>query len=395
MTSLLFIAAVMLLGVAVHSQSVGDVAISAPDIYPPDGTFTGEVEVKFVANQPDATIYWTKNGDVPTNASRQYEGPFTLFEPGTYLIQAMAVPKTGNLESSVIRNRTYTILKSEVPIPSVTPAKGKYRGQVVAQLLAPADIASNPNAKIQYVVDVDDPGNTWQTYTAPIVLDTPGEHIIKSRIVIGGGEGTNMKMSPTARYRFEVTAPLVYDVTTECVKCEKTPTVGQVFTIWLQNPEVNAVMKLTTSSRGCELDRHILDDTIATKIQRRQLAYRFVTYTEPQPKVYVCLQEPSHPNKTFVMVPRRLKSSAQGVGDNYFAIEPAFGAIKKQHTEKPYDGPTHQPFAERSNFSVAFVLLFAFLIIVLFATCTTMGRLFKGRQHPRVPRATVVQDDDA
>lgn len=395
MPSTIAVAAVMLLSAVVYSQSVGDVAVSAPDIYPPDGTFTGELEVKFVANQPHANIYWTKNGDVPTNASRLYEGPFTLFEPGTYLIQAIAVPKTGNLENSVVRNRTYTILKSEVPIPTVSPAKGKYRGQVVAQLLAPADVSSNPNAKIQFVIDVDDPGNTWQTYTAPIVLDTPGEHIIKSRIVISGAEGKSPKISPTARYRFEITSPLVYDVTTECAKCEKTPTVGQVFTVWLQNPEVNSIMKLTTSSRGCELDRHMLDDTKPTKIKHRQVAYRFVTYTEPQPKVYVCLQEPSHPNQTFIMVPRRLKSSAQGVGDNYFAIEPAFGAIKKQQTEKPYDGPTHQPFAERSNFSMAFILLFAFLVLVLFATCTTMGRLFKGRQHHRIPRATVVHDDDA
>lgn len=376
-----------------------NVTCSPPDVYPPNGTYVGEVEVRMVPNQPDAPVYWVKSEvtekpitDVPSNTTRLYTGPISLFEPGTWRIQAIALPKFGGLLDSPIVSRTYHITPSDVPIPTVVPSKGKYRGMVRIELRASAAAMVEPDAKLMFVVDVDDPGNTWQTYTAPIVLDTPGEHIVKARVVIGSGGG--QKVSPTARYRFEISPPLVYDITTECSKCSELPTLGKTFTVWLQSAEVNSVLFLTTSSKGCENNKHILDDTEYRTVRFRQLAYRFVTYTEPQPKVYVCLREPSHPNGTFITVPKRIKANAQGVSESFFSIEPAFGAVKRQPTEAPHYGPTRQPFADSGSFSVSFIVVFSVLVIAIVATCASMGKLMRTKQfnHQRIPKAAVAEE---
>lgn len=365
-----------------------NVTCSPPDIDPPNGTFTGEVEIKFVANQPDATIYWVKTeltpekpvGDLPTNASRVYTGPFTIFDPGMWQVSAIAIPsKSGVLLDSPVTSRTYRVLKPEIAIPVTSPPRGKYRGTISITLTAAADVLSRPGAKIQYVVDVDDPGNTWQTYLEPFLLDTPGDHVVKCRVILNGTEPGEKKMSPIAKYRYFLRPPLVYDVTTECEKCLGLPTLGKRFTVWLQSAEVNSVLFLTTSSKGCEMNRHMLDDTDYTQVRARQVSYRFVTYTEPQPKVYVCLKEPSNTNATFITVPRRIKANAQGVSEAFFSVEPAFGAVRRQATEAP-PAPLVNPFSEKGSFSISFIVLFSALIIAIIATCATMGRVVRGRQ---------------
>jgi len=392
--------AVLLLQLVVAASLVGaqqqgtsavaseNVTCSPPDIYPPNGTFTGEVEVRFVANQPEATIYWVKTelsperptGDVPTNASRVYSGPFTIFDPGMWQVSAIAIPtKVGVLLDSPVASRTYRVLKPEISIPIVSPPRGRYRGVVSITLTAAESIMARPGAKIQYVVDVDDPGNTWQTYVEPFLLDTPGDHVVKCRVIVNGSEAGEKKMSPIAKYRYYLRPPLVYDVTTECEKCSGLPTLGKRFTVWLQSAEVNSLLFLTTSSKGCEMNRHILDDTDYVTVRARQVSYRFVTYTEPQPRVYVCLKEPSNVNATFVVVPKRIKANAQGVSEAFFSVEPAFGAVRRQATEAPPASAVN-PFSEKGSFSISFVILFCALVIAIVATCATMGRMVRGRQ---------------
>ena len=371
----------MLLVVVLVGMARGDnITISPPDIYPSDRSpFPGEVTITMVSNQPSSTIFYTINGGAPNNRSRVYRTPLSLFEPGEYTVQARAISNTGqeHLLDSVIVSRVYTITPSDVAVPHVSPPKGQYRGFVTVTLIPPLE-----NQTVQYVVDVDSPGDTWLTFTNPFVLDIPGEHIVKARTVVSG------KFSPIARYRYYVTPPLLYDVSTECAKCLGQPTLGKWFSIWLQGAEIDSTLFLTTSSKGCENNRHMLDDTSYVKVNYRQVSYRFRTLTEPQPKVFVCLLEPSHPNQTFVTVPKRILSSRQGATEPFFSIEPAFGAIRHSPTEAP--APTSPPFSAKPSFSITFVVSFGVLIVILFATFSTLTNLLRTRgHHHRVPRAEI------
>jgi hypothetical protein len=187
----------MLLVVVLVGMARGDnITISPPDIYPSDRSpFPGEVTITMVSNQPSSTIFYTINGGAPNNRSRVYRTPLSLFEPGEYTVQARAISNTGqeHLLDSVIVSRVYTITPSDVAVPHVSPPKGQYRGFVTVTLIPPLE-----NQTVQYVVDVDSPGDTWLTFTNPFVLDIPGEHIVKARTVVSG------KFSPIARYRYYV-----------------------------------------------------------------------------------------------------------------------------------------------------------------------------------------------
>ena len=102
----------LLVSTVVRPAASDNITISPPDIYPPDGTFPGDVTVTLVANQPHASVFWTKDGETPTNASRPYTEPIYLFEPGTWKVQAIAVSKVSHLADSVIVSRTYIITPS-------------------------------------------------------------------------------------------------------------------------------------------------------------------------------------------------------------------------------------------------------------------------------------------
>ena len=340
--------------------------ISAPDIYPNDAVdYVGDVLVKLVANSPDCDLYYTRDGTVPTAKSTYYATPFPIFTPGRWTIRAIAVPRSGTMYESVIKERFYSVLPAKIPAPLVEPLRGVYRG-IVSVRLAVAE-GSPAGAKVQYAVDITDPENVWQTFDAnqPIVLDTPGEHFVVARTVVGDGKTSDTK-SPTARFRFTVTPALTYDVGSECVKCEKKPTVGHPFTIYLQNPEPDSLLFLTTSRMGCANEKHMVDDTAIQRVAIRQAAYRFVTYTDAEPRVFVCLKEPSTAAEGFKIVPRRIKSGVEGsVTDGSFAIEMAIGGFQKDTDAVPTAPVYHKPqtYQSKGNQAGSTFPLIAFLIL--------------------------------
>jgi hypothetical protein len=370
---------------------------SAPDIYPTDSRiYVGEVTVQINVNQPDASVYYTRDGSRPTNQSRVYTKPFTLFDPGNTTIRAMAIPlsKDGHIVESAVVQREYMIVPSDVLVPHVAPPRGSYRGFVKVTLFTPQD---QEGAKIQYVVDVEDPGNTWLDYSQPFPLDTPGEHIVMSRGVVG--TGPNAKFSPIGRFRYIVSPPLVYDVSTECVKCKKQVSVGHRFTIFLQSAEAGSKLFLTTSQKGCETQRHKLDDTEDfTVVMPRRPYYSFITYTEPVPKVFVCLMEPSNVNQTYLVVPRRAPAAGQsGLADASFEIFPAFGLVTPHPSSAPrkYVGfsPNEQNHATASI--VSFIVLSAALLGISVAVTKIFLHTRGAAQHHGRRRVPTADPDDA
>lgn len=103
------------------------VAVEAPVINPESGTvFDGTLEVEITADS-DASIYYTDNGDIPTNASTWYNGPFSITETKTI----KAVAYDGTNYSDVV-SATFTKV-NPVAISTIT-SEGNYlvRGTVVA-----------------------------------------------------------------------------------------------------------------------------------------------------------------------------------------------------------------------------------------------------------------------
>jgi hypothetical protein len=57
-------------------------ALAPPTISPTGGTFTGGVTVTILPPDPDATVYYTLDGTLPTTNFLPYTGPFNLDEYG-------------------------------------------------------------------------------------------------------------------------------------------------------------------------------------------------------------------------------------------------------------------------------------------------------------------------
>ena len=100
--------------VAVRNYTI---RVANPVFAPPAGIFNAPVTVLITCATPDASIYYTTNGDEPTTASLLYTGtPFTV--PATTLVKAIAVKEY--MTDSEVTEAAYTILtKPDVMISGV------------------------------------------------------------------------------------------------------------------------------------------------------------------------------------------------------------------------------------------------------------------------------------
>lgn len=78
--------------------------LPCPRFTPDDGTFTDSVEVKLSCANPNASIYYTIDGTIPTSASTLYNGAITLY--ATTTIKAIAILTDYN--DSVVVSKKYT-----------------------------------------------------------------------------------------------------------------------------------------------------------------------------------------------------------------------------------------------------------------------------------------------
>ena len=360
--------------------------ISPPDIYPFNSTleYHGEVQIRMVANQPHSDIYYTTDGSLPVSdtragsTSKLYSSPFSIFKPGTWLVQAIAFPRFKPMLDSRVRSTYVKVIPSEVPPPTVFPPRGQYRSSVNIEIRPGEGEDKFPGEprKYQFTIDFEDPGDTWQAFDPAqgILIDTPGVHRVFVRTVVGNGK--DGRTSPAGRYTYTITPALLYDVSSECPKCANfEPVVGQWFTVFIQNAATGAKLWLTTSSKGCEkrdAGRHLLDDTTDRDIEEGKAFYRFLTKGDPQPKVFVCLNEsvskvnprlintvdvePKNPATAPVpfsatKVPRRAKAGDGAITDGSFAVDAATGAIDPNIAG--YKPPTKAPVAGGPNIGSA------------------------------------------
>ncbi|KNC54913.1 uncharacterized protein AMSG_10572 [Thecamonas trahens ATCC 50062] len=79
-----------------------------PTITPSTGSYTGPITVSLTRLNTGATIYYTIDGSVPSEASLVYTGPIALLRPGQHVVQAFAI--RDDLRRSDTATATYDIV---------------------------------------------------------------------------------------------------------------------------------------------------------------------------------------------------------------------------------------------------------------------------------------------
>lgn len=136
---------------------------ATPTFSPIAGKYTSVQSVSILDATPNAAIYYTTDGTVPTTSSQLYTGPITV--GATETIQAIALARGGT--PSPVGKAGYTItLPTATPV--ISPAGGTYNQLQTVTIADPM-----PNAVIYYTVNGKYPNSTSSVYTGqPITATT-------------------------------------------------------------------------------------------------------------------------------------------------------------------------------------------------------------------------------
>src|SRR5204863_1995390 len=111
---------------------------------------------------PNAQIFYTTDGTIPSTASTLYTAPFTISSTST--VKAVAVGS--GLVASTVSSETYTLI-NQVPTPTFSPVPGDYTS---AQSVTIA--TTWPSSTIYYTTDGSDPTTSSKVYTGPSPINS-------------------------------------------------------------------------------------------------------------------------------------------------------------------------------------------------------------------------------
>eukprot|EP01059_Diplonema_ambulator_P020502 TRINITY_DN34317_c0_g1_i1.p1 TRINITY_DN34317_c0_g1~~TRINITY_DN34317_c0_g1_i1.p1 ORF type:complete len:426 (+),score=42.05 TRINITY_DN34317_c0_g1_i1:93-1280(+) len=108
---------------------ITDSLIAPPLIHPNRGKYRGRVAVRMASETPDVSIYYTIDGDAPTEQSDKYTGSFNLTAVGRHYIRAVAV--AGGMRSPVSERVVEIVLpvKYAVVVDGCEECKGATVGR--------------------------------------------------------------------------------------------------------------------------------------------------------------------------------------------------------------------------------------------------------------------------
>jgi len=165
--------------------------VASPVFAPPGGIYTSIQTVTITDGTPDATIYYTTNGSIPTTSSEVYSGPLTVSTTGT--VKAIAVA-TGYANSAVV-SATYNLV---VATPVFAPLGGTYNS---VQTVAITD--ATPGAVIHYTSNGSMPTVASTQYTGPITVST--SETVKA---MAAAPGFTNSLLATAAYTLRAAIPV-------------------------------------------------------------------------------------------------------------------------------------------------------------------------------------------
>ena len=146
--------------IAVYGLLNGATQAAQPVISPAGQQFHPSIQVTISDSSPNAQVFYTTDGSIPSTASTLYTGSITLTRSAT--IQAVAVGK--GYVASTVASETYTLV-NQVPAPTFSPAAGSY---TTAQQVSMA--TTWPGSAIYYTTDGSTPTTGSARYTGPVTI---------------------------------------------------------------------------------------------------------------------------------------------------------------------------------------------------------------------------------
>ena len=130
-----------------------------PVVSRPSGTYTAGQTISLSDSTPGAVIYYTLNGETPTETTGiRYTGPGTLETSATVRAVAYAA---GYAPSGVAEANFYFV----VAAPTISPASSTGKGPVTVTITG-----ATPGATIYYSTKGNLPGTSSTVYTGPFVI---------------------------------------------------------------------------------------------------------------------------------------------------------------------------------------------------------------------------------
>lgn len=126
---------------------------------PAEADFIGEKEIEITCATPDAIIYYTTNGDTPTEESEEYSEPIII--TATTTVKAIAVNEAGESE---LASATYTRMAAK---PVITAADGTFN---IGESLEVTITSVEDGVTIYYTLDGNDPTDASDVYSAPFSI---------------------------------------------------------------------------------------------------------------------------------------------------------------------------------------------------------------------------------
>jgi N-acetylneuraminic acid mutarotase len=165
---------------------------ATPTFSEPGGTYSAPQSVSISDTTPNATIFYTTNGTMPTTSSSEYSSAISV--SSTETIEAIAV--ASGFSNSAVASATYTIPTPTAATPIISPAEGTY-----SSALSVTITDSTPGATVYYTTDGTTPTASSTPYTAAITV--PATETIEAIAIAPGF--TNSIVS-TATYTLNLTA---------------------------------------------------------------------------------------------------------------------------------------------------------------------------------------------
>jgi len=148
--------------VGIYGLLNGATQASQPVISPAGQLFHPSIQVTITDSSPNAQIFYTTDGSMPSSASTLYAGPITLTNTAT--LQAVAMGK--GYVASTVASETYTLV-NQVPTPTFTPAAGNFSS---AQQVTISTTWSG--STIYYTTDGSTPTTASTRYSGPVTVSS-------------------------------------------------------------------------------------------------------------------------------------------------------------------------------------------------------------------------------
>jgi parallel beta-helix repeat protein len=145
-------------------SALQDNTVATPIITPNGGIYSGSVKVTLTTMTSGASIYYTTDGQTPTESSQKYKRAFTL--TSNTLVKAIAIKSNMNPSaqaSAWFSNSTES--ENTVATPTITPNGGSFASSVSVTMAS-----ATSGASIYYTTDGSSPTQSSTLYTGAISL---------------------------------------------------------------------------------------------------------------------------------------------------------------------------------------------------------------------------------